>query len=80
MVKIDRTFTAEAVRSSYEYELLSLFSKMVHQLNLKVCVEGVETEDEFAKICQLPPEYIQGYYLGRPCPLDQFMTQFVERA
>ena len=78
MVKIDRTFTAEAVRSSYEYELLSLFSKMVHQLKLKVCVEGVETEDEFAKICQLPPEYIQGYYLGRPCPLDQFMTQFVE--
>ena len=79
MVKIDRTFTAEAMRSSYEYELLSLFSKMVHQLNLKVCVEGVETADEFTKICQLPPEYIQGYYLGRPCPIDQFMSQFVER-
>ena len=79
MVKIDRTFTAEAVRSSYEYELLSLFSKMVHQLNLKVCVEGVETEDEFTRICQLPPEYIQGYYLGRPCPLDQFMSQFVKQ-
>ena len=80
MVKIDRTFTAEAMRSSYEYELLFLFSKMVHQLNLKVCVEGVETEQEFAKICQLPPEYIQGYYLGRPCPTEQFISQFVNRA
>ena len=79
MVKIDRTFTAGAMRSSYEYELLSLFSKMVHQLNLKVCVEGVETEHEFAKICQLPPEYIQGYYLGRPCPTEQFMAQFVKQ-
>ena len=79
MVKIDRTFTAEAIHNSYEYEMLSLFSKMVHQLNLKVCVEGVETEDEFAKICQLPPEYIQGYYLGRPCPLEQFMAQFVKQ-
>ena len=78
MVKIDRTFTEGAMRSSYEYELLFLFSKMVHQLNLKVCVEGVETEHEFAKICQLPPEYIQGYYLGRPCPVEQFMTQFVK--
>ena len=77
VVKIDRTFTAGAMRSSYEYELLSLFSKMVHQLNLKVCVEGVETENEFAKICQLPPEYIQGYFLGRPCPTEQFITQFV---
>ena len=80
MVKIDRTFTAEAMRSNYEYELLSLFSKMVHQLNLKVCVEGVETEHEFAKICQLPPEYIQGYYLGRPCEAEQFMAQFVKRS
>ena len=78
IVKIDRTFTTGAMRSSYEYELLSLLSKMVHQLNLKVCVEGVETEDEFAKICQLPPEYIQGYYLGRPCSTEQFITQFVK--
>ena len=80
MVKIDRTFTAEAMRSNYEYELLFLFSKMVHQLNLKVCVEGVETEHEFAKICQLPPEYIQGYYLGRPCAAEQFIAQFVHHS
>ena len=80
MVKIDRTFTAEAVNSGYEYELLFLFSKMVHQLNLKVCVEGVETEDEFTKICELPQEYIQGYYLGRPCPTEQFMAQFIKRS
>ena len=79
MVKIDRTFTAEAMRSSYEYEMLFLFSKMVHQLNLKVCVEGVETQHEFDKICQLPPEYIQGYYLGRPCPSEQFIAQFVKQ-
>ena len=80
MVKIDRNFTAGAIRSNYEYELLSLFSKMVHQLNLKVCVEGVETEHEFAKICELPPEYIQGYYLGRPCPTEQFIAQYVNRS
>ena len=78
MVKIDRTFTTEAMHSSYEYELLSLFNKMIHQLNLKICVEGVETEHEFAKICQLPPEYIQGYYLGRPCSTEQFISQFVK--
>ena len=78
MVKIDRTFTVGAMHSGYEYELLSLFSKMVHQLNLKVCVEGVETEHEFEKICQLPPEYIQGFYLGRPCPTEQFIAQFVK--
>ena len=78
IVKIDRTFTSAAIRNDYDYDLLFLFSKMVHKLNLEVCVEGVETEHEFSRICELPPEYIQGYYLGRPCPMEQFITQFVK--
>ncbi len=78
IVKIDRTFAAKAVANEFEFEMLSLFSKMVHDLNLKVCVEGVETAHELEKLCQLPPEYLQGFYLGRPCPEEQFMKQFIQ--
>ncbi len=77
IVKIDRTFAAKAATDEFEFEILSLFSKMIHELNLKVCVEGVETAAELEKLCQLPPEYLQGFFLGRPCPKAQFMEQFV---
>ena len=77
IVKIDRTFAAKAVTDEFEFEMLSLFSKMVHDLNLKVCVEGVENAGELEKLCQLPPEYLQGFFLGRPCPREQFIEQFV---
>ncbi len=77
IVKIDRTFAAKAATDAFEFEMLSLFSKMIHGLNLKVCVEGVETAFEMEKLCQLPPEYLQGFYLGRPCPKEQFLKQFV---
>lgn len=40
---------------------------MAHSIYLKVCIEGIETPDELDKINQMKPDYIQGYYFGRPC-------------
>lgn len=80
IIKIDRSFTAKALANEYEYNLLSLMSGMVHTLNLNVCVEGIETEDERNRIQELSPDYIQGFYFGRPCPYQQFSEQFVKNS
>lgn len=77
IIKIDRSFTAKALANDYEYNLLDLISSMVHTLNLNVCVEGIETEDERNKIQNLSPDYIQGFYFGKPCPYQQFTESFV---
>lgn len=80
IIKIDRTFTAKAVENDYEYNLLSLMSGMVHNLNLKICIEGVETEEEKQRIQGISPDYSQGFYFGKPCPYDQFVEVFVKPA
>ncbi|MGN0342778.1 MAG: EAL domain-containing protein [Roseburia sp.] len=79
IIKIDRSFTSKALENEYEYNLLSLMSDMVHNLQLKICVEGIETQDELTKIRQLSPTYIQGYYYGRPCPYDEFVEKYVQK-
>lgn len=78
IIKIDRTFTATAMENDYEYNLLSLMSDMAHNMNLKVCVEGIETEEELKRIQKLSPDYSQGFYFGRPCPYQQFSETFVQ--
>ncbi len=80
IIKIDRSFTVRAIANEYEYNLLSLLSGMVRNLELKVCVEGVETEEEKEKIALLPPDFSQGYYYGRPCAQDAFEEQFIRGA
>ncbi len=77
IIKIDRNFTCKALNNEYEYNLLSLMSDMVHNLNLKICVEGIETEEERIKILKLAPDYTQGFYYGKPCPFDEFFEKFV---
>ena len=47
-------------------------------LGLKLCIEGIETEDELQKIKLLKPDYCQGFYWGRPCSYDEFRKYFVD--
>ena len=77
IIKIDRSFTLKALQNDYEYQLLSLMSNMVHSLNLKMCIEGIETNDELAKMSKLSPDYCQGYYWGKPCPYQEFQSLYI---
>lgn len=79
IIKIDRSFTASAVEDEGEYYLLDQFCTMIHSLGLKLCIEGVENREEWAKIRQLHPDYTQGFFWGRPCSYEDFVKQFVEK-
>lgn len=77
IVKIDRSFTALAMSNDYENELLIHIINMVHNLGIKIVVEGVENEEEDNRIRELGADYIQGFFYGRPCPSDEFMEKFI---
>lgn len=76
VVKLDRGFTLKALKNEFERKLMGNIIQLVHGLGLKVCVEGVETEEDLNSIRALGPDYIQGYYYGRPCPSDEFFDTF----
>lgn len=76
-IKIDRSFTLKALKNDYEYNLLSHMSDMTHSIGCKFCIEGIETKDELERISHIRPDYIQGYYYGKPCPINSFIEQYV---
>lgn len=77
VVKLDRGFTEKALTNDYENELMQHIISMVHSINLKICIEGVETEDDLARLMPMNPEFIQGYYFGRPCGETEFVKKFM---
>lgn len=78
-IKIDRVLTQKALSSSYERSILIYIIEMAHTLNLKVCIEGIETEEELQEIKKLNPDYIQGYLFGKPAPEDEFYNQQIKK-
>lgn len=79
IIKIDRSFTIKALKNNYEYNLLQYMSDMTHSIDSKFCIEGIETAEELERISRINPDYIQGYYFGRPMPLEEFERSFIQK-
>lgn len=78
IIKIDRSFTLKALNHGYEFTLLRHMVQLTHSINSKMCIEGIETRDELDKICELEPDFIQGYYFGRPYPAQEFFAKYLK--
>ena len=77
-MKIDRSFTVGAINNEYEMKLLGYMSDMAHSIGLDIVIEGVETAEELEKISQVSPDYIQGFYYGKPMP-EENLIEFVKK-
>ena len=76
IIKIDRSFTLKAMKYDYEYTLLRHMIQLVHSVQSKMCIEGIENADELEKIRELDPDFIQGYYYSKPLPADDFLEKY----
>ena len=76
-IKIDRSFTLKALNNQYEHDLMTQIITMTHKLDLTICVEGIETEEqrEFLKNCGF--EYGQGFLFDRPIPVGEFERKYL---
>ncbi|MCM2258003.1 MAG: EAL domain-containing protein [Vicinamibacteria bacterium] len=69
-VKIDRSFVADLGHADPRAEgIISAVCAMARSLGLRTVAEGVETDDQLARIRAAGCDFAQGYLLGRPAPL-----------
>lgn len=78
VIKIDRSFIQGIQEESYEYIFLEYIVKLAHVTHLKVCVEGVETMEEYDVVKKTDPDYIQGFLFGRPVPAKDFEERYFQ--
>lgn len=73
IVKLDKSFVNEE-KSPRLLIVLKNTINMIKSMNMKIVVEGIETEGLVRQFSELECEYIQGYYFSRPLPEDEFIT------
>jgi diguanylate cyclase (GGDEF)-like protein len=79
-LKIDATFVSGMIHNPRDHTVVKLLADLGRGLNLPVTAEGVETLEQLAALAELDVEYAQGYYLGRPQPIDVLADRLVEVA
>ncbi|MFL8711218.1 EAL domain-containing protein [Clostridioides sp. GD02377] len=72
IIKIERSFVKNITYNSYEHTFLEYIIKLAHIINLKVCVEGIESYEEYDIVKSLGVDIIQGFLFGRPVSASEF--------
>lgn len=77
-VKIDRSFVADVLRDPDDLALTSAIIAMAHSLGITVVAEGVEKEGQFTLLRDRRCDLAQGYWLGHPLEVDDFLLLLAE--
>ena len=77
IVKIDRMFVTDVQASTFDATFIKFVVELCHDVGIEVCLEGVETDGEYAAVSAMGLDYIQGFLFGRPYPPDEFRRRFL---
>ncbi len=77
-IKIDRCFVSNIQHSAYNYRLLSNMLELADSCAIRVCCEGVETEEELRTLEELRPELLQGFLFSRPCTVAELEALYLD--
>jgi EAL domain-containing protein (putative c-di-GMP-specific phosphodiesterase class I) len=71
-IKIDQGFIGTMCTSRRDEATVAAAVTLARNYDLEVIAEGVETEEQLAKLMQLQCDEAQGYLLGRPMAVHDF--------
>ena len=66
IIKTDKIFIKNILYNNFDLVFIKFITSICHEINLKVCIEGIEQKEEYELVNSLGVDYIQGYYFGKP--------------
>ena len=79
VVKIDRGFVKEITTDMFNATFIRTITELCHEVGKTVCLEGVESVEEYNVVKYSGIELIQGYYFGKPMTAQAFENQFFKK-
>ena len=68
-LKIDRAFVSNVERNAQSAAIIRAVIGLGKGLHLPIIAEGVETAEQLAFLTRVACDEVQGYLIGRPCPI-----------
>ncbi|OBS87575.1 c-di-GMP phosphodiesterase [Enterobacter roggenkampii] len=73
ILKIDGDFIRNIVNNSLDYQIVASICHLARMKKMLVVAEYVETEETRSAVHALGIDYVQGYLIGRPAPLESLL-------
>ncbi|MDP3123946.1 MAG: EAL domain-containing protein, partial [Thiobacillus sp.] len=73
-LKIDKSFVMDMEANDNDAVIVRSTIDLAHNLGLKVVAEGVESREAWDTLSILGCDTSQGFFMGRPMPVDKLET------
>ena len=74
ILKIDGSFIQNLLKCSLDYQIVSSICHLARMKRMRVVAEYVESEEICDAVVALGIDYLQGYYIGKPAPLQSLVA------
>lgn len=78
-LKIDKSFVMDMTDDESDAVIVKSTVDLAHNLGLRVVAEGVESEQAMNMLSTYGCDLIQGYYICKPKPIDEFVEWVMNR-
>ncbi len=77
IIKVDQSFVKDLADDAYSQAFVKMVAELAQTRGLKVCVEGIETPEQYNVCKGLKVKYIQGFYFDKPLPKQVFEEKYL---
>lgn len=78
VIKIDQSFVKDLAKSPYPRAFIRMVADLARAIGVNVCVEGIETKEQYEALMDVQINLMQGYYFDRPMPQEAFEEKYVK--
>lgn len=78
IVKIDKIFVRNIKENSFDSSFIRVVVELCHKVGIKVCLEGVEEDEEMNVVSEMDLDFIQGYLYGKPEGAEKFYQLYLK--
>ena len=77
IIKIDKCFIEHLGEDDFSDAFVKMVTELANTIGVHVCVEGVETDRQYAIIKKMGIDYIQGYFFDKPMCIESFEEKYI---
>lgn len=78
VLKIDMVFVKQMLVNPKDKKMVEVIIEIANFLKLKTVAEGVENEEQLQALKQMGCDIVQGYYLSKPIPTEEFEEKYIK--
>ena len=77
IIKVDQNFVKDLTEDTYSQAFIRMIAELAEAIGADVCVEGIETEQQFKVVEHMKVKFIQGFYFSEPVSRNHFEDKYV---